>query len=372
MREDILYTTSGEVQSPIDLNPFLIATKFVFSFLGLPLNVFLSTIIARLRRLRSKPRNIFLLGIFFSNLIIYVPPIIELLYWIQPDVNICKAYISVVGLPYIILLWNILCALIDRYVAITYPMWHRKKVTVRGVGWFLIVSSASLVFIVKFVYIFEIVPFKCDIRTLHAKIAGWTTVILFILCVIVHVVLYRRTKSLLVESRTIQMNPDARRTSPNRNNEQIIPHRQDLVAADEHNQETEDPRPNPMSSAENHVAVINAGELNRHDTLASSSHMFIHMPNGTLSKLELAATANLTEGVTSLFIFSSPLLLFFFCIFFCNLLAESECGKISWLAPYVKEFGLVHAVYNPIIYIFRNEELWTVLKSKFNRLSSGQ
>lgn len=376
IREDILYTISGEVQSPIDTNFILMAIKVILAFFGLPLNIFLGVIIARLRRLHSKPRNIFLLGILISNLIVFFPTVIEVLYWINPDVIICKAYVSIIGLPHIILLWNILCALVDRYIAITYPMWHRKKVTVRGAAWFLVASSASFVFFMKLVYIFEIVPFKCEIRILHGKIVGSTVATLFVACIIVHLIVYRRTRALLSESRTI--GPGNRRTltttnvddgpPPNPNNPSTVP-RQGL-STDGNNPGLRDSDPNPIPPVENQ---LNGCELNRHQGLHSSSHMFIHMPNGTLSKMEMWATKTLIEGVTSLFVFSSPLIILFFIIFFCHLLMEPECSSYSFLpGPYVKEFALVHAVYNPIIYLFRNEELWSVLKSKFNNLSSGQ
>ena len=123
--------------------------------------MYLAIIIIRLRRLHSKPRNIFLLGIIFCNLLTLVPAFIEIIYWVLPVEFVCQSYVAVVGLPNNISLWNMLLALIYRYVAIQYPIWHREKVTVCRVIYFLLFSSVFLIFRQKFVFIFGFELIRC-------------------------------------------------------------------------------------------------------------------------------------------------------------------------------------------------------------------
>lgn len=164
---------NGQIENPIDQqDAYLISAEITCSFIGIPLNVFLVIIIIRFRRLHSKPRNIFLLGIVLSNIIAFLPPIIELAYWIVPMESVCKAYNIILGLPYAILLQNMLLALGDRYVAITYPLWHLKTMTVGFVTYFLVLSTLTLIFLLKFVYITGMIPLRCEILYLHGKVIG--------------------------------------------------------------------------------------------------------------------------------------------------------------------------------------------------------
>ena len=54
-------------------------------------------------------------------------------YYLSLNDGICVFYVSVVGLPYSVFFLNIFLPLIDRYVAITRPLWYRDNVTIRGV-----------------------------------------------------------------------------------------------------------------------------------------------------------------------------------------------------------------------------------------------
>ena len=202
-QEGVLLTTSGEPQKATEINAFLIITKVLSCFIGIPLNVFVAIIIIRLRRLHSKPRNIFFLGIIFSNLLTFVPALIEVIYWVLPLDIVCQSYVAVSALPNTLLLWNMLLALIDRYVAIKYPIWHREKVTVRRVIYFLLFSSVFLGFLIKFVYIFGLIQLRCTVWTVHSKVVGLTMAILFVLCVIAHFIVFQQTKTLLQKNRTL-------------------------------------------------------------------------------------------------------------------------------------------------------------------------
>jgi dopamine receptor D1 len=130
--DDVLYNANDEVYHPIIQNNFLMVIKFICCLIGIPLNVSIAVTIIRRRNLRTKPRNIFLLGIILSYLSFFIPPAIELIYWgPYPIDSVCQSYVAVVALPHGLLLSNMLLALADRYMAINHPLFHREKITVR-------------------------------------------------------------------------------------------------------------------------------------------------------------------------------------------------------------------------------------------------
>ncbi len=115
--------------NPMNRNLWAIIFKLIGATIAIPLNLLLSIIILHLRRFRSKPRNLFLLGILFSNLTATIPPLVEVVdyFFISPPGSIpeegrigsslvsCKIYIVIRGLPEVFLLLNILFSLVDKY-----------------------------------------------------------------------------------------------------------------------------------------------------------------------------------------------------------------------------------------------------------------
>ena len=361
---NILLTEDGKVQHPINVDLFLIVTKCITSVIGIPLNLLVAIIIIRLRRFHSKPRHIFLLGIIFSDLFIYVPVLIEFVYWNSPVNYVCEAYVAVVGLPYSILLLNMLLALSDRYIAIKNPLWHRKRVTVRFAVICLLLSSASSVFIMKFVYIFGFAPIRCEIWFDHGRVVGLTTVLLFVLCTIANFIVYRQTKTLLQKSRTVkpEINDIGLRTFIQ-------------------NQETTDVESqaasqiyvgNNTNTTPALIEVQTIGNKTRNATdsnVDTSASMAIHVDSKTLHKMEMEATRTLITSVTSLFAMALPPVLLFLTVYFCRLIGTFQCSRVSWVAPYFKIFGLIHSSINPLIWLLRNDEFRLVLTLKIDQTS---
>ncbi len=361
---NILLTEDGKVQHPINVDLFLIVTKCITSVIGIPLNLLVAIIIIRLRRFHSKPRHIFLLGIIFSDLFIYVPVLIEFVYWNSPVNYVCEAYVAVVGLPYSILLLNMLLALSDRYIAIKNPLWHRKRVTVRFAVICLLLSSASSVFIMKFVYIFGFAPIRCEIWFDHGRVVGLTTVLLFVLCTIANFIVYRQTKTLLQKSRTVkpEINDIGLRTFIQ-------------------NQETTDVESqaasqiyvgNNTNRTPALIEVQTIGNKTRNATdsnVDTSASMAIHVDSKTLHKMEMEATRTLITSVTSLFAMALPPVLLFLTVYFCRLIGTFQCSRVSWVAPYFKIFCLIHSSINPLIWLLRNDEFRLVLTLKIDRTS---
>lgn len=369
---DIILTPNGEVQKPISLDIFLIITKLISAFIGIPLNTFIVLIIIRLRRLHSKPRNIFLLAMIISNLLLYFPSLIELIYWFLPLENVCRSYVAVIGLPNAILLWTMFLALADRYVAIKYPLKHREKVTVRRAIVFLFISTAVLIFIMKFIFIVGLAPIGCEIWFVHSKVIGATVFVLFASCIVTHFIVYRQTKMLLQESRRVKPKTSYKGksvTQAERNEMFNEPVDQQIVTRDI---ESINPEIGGLHAEANPAAAENqARAIVTNDSHHSNTSMVIHVNIGTLSQMEMEATRTLIAGVTSLFVMASPPLLFFLSVFLCRLTGRPECTSMTWLAPYFREVTSVWAVYNPLLWLFRNGELWLVLKTKIDSFSKN-
>lgn len=329
--EDVFLIIDGQVRSAIIQDIPLILFKVACSAVGVPLNILIACAILRLRRLHSKPRNIFLLGITASNLTAYVPVIFEIAYFFYPQEAICKCYVALVGLPDVFLLLNIFLSLADRYVAISHPLWHRKKVTVRRVTVWLIIGFILAITINKYMFIIGWEPFTCAVSLRASQTIGTCLVVLFTLCVIVRITVYQQTKKLLVY------------------------HRQVAVAGKSSSGSEE--------IAMNHLKAGPAEEGGSDPTQVATSssngriHLHAQMNQQTLHRMELEATKTLVAGVTSLIVLASPLVIFLVSINICRrIYILAYCNSYSWLASYLKQLGLVHAIYHPSMYLSWNPE----------------
>jgi hypothetical protein len=333
--DNIVQPENNQEYNPIDLVFFLIIVKCVCCSIGIPLNVSIIVTIIRHRQFRSKPRKIFLLGIFFSNLSFFAPALIQLIYWgFYPVESLCKAYVALVGLPQILLLSNMLLALVDRYLAIDDPWAHREKMTVRLACPIVVISSALIAFLLKFVYIAGLVPLRCQMLPIHSNILAAILITLFLSCIAMNFIVYRQTK--------IHLRRDSRTLSPQGINEEIVLNERVFF------------------SNESGSAIIS---LN--DQLTNNRPMSIHVDRRRTFEMEVEATCTLIIGVTSLFVTVCPMFILLLTIIVCQLVydTELECSNLTWLMTYFKELGSIHAVYSPLIFIMRNKELRVALFS---------
>jgi dopamine receptor D1 len=333
---EIVLNIYGDVYNPVDIkDKVLIFLKFVCCIIGIPLNVSIAVTIIRHRRLYRKPRNIFLLGIIFSYLAFFVPAIIELIYWgMYQDDSVCEAYVAVVSLPHFLLLWNMLLALADRFVAINYPLLHREKMTVCLASCVVCFSSISLPFLLKFVYTFRLIPLRCVMWIVLVKFLLIVLAVLFVLCTALNVVVYRKTKALLRETRTLH------------------PPFTDVV------------QPSHFRSVEvssrNNLIQRASTNMNENSAAVAVRPMSVHVDRRKINRIEMEATLTLILGVTSLLVTFFPYFVCFFLYRLCRLLigSQSECSNFNWISPYLIEMGLINAVYSPLIFLIRNRELW--------------
>ncbi len=354
-------TEDGKKQHPIVLDVYLVSTKIVCALVGVPLNVFIAINITRLCRRFAKPRYIFMLGIMFCDLLAFVPVAVELTYFILPEEYVCRTYVAIIGVPYPLLLLNMSFALSDRYIAIKYPLWHHKKLSVQFTIGFLVISSISFIFLVKFVLIFQIVPLRCEVQFVHSLIVGGSSILLFTLCNIMNFVVYRQTKTILARTRNskhLTINDSFRIEKENG------------ISHDESDQKPADCQQvttgmKIVVGNDDQNTILMASVV-ANETNIPAPGVSVHVDNEQISQIELKATNTLIAGVTSLFTMAFPLILLFFVTHFCRFFGgnSTECN-FFWIAPYLKELGLVHAaIYNPLIWLIRNDEFRLVLKSK--------
>ena len=186
---------------PIELNWIQSTCHILLVFTGVPLNLFIAIIIMTFKRLHNKPRNVLWLGVTFFNLLTLLTILIELLAYHTQNSVVCLIFVSITGVAYTSILFNLLLALIDRYTAIVHPIWHRQNVTVRwvitgqSVGFFLIV------FVIKFPFIAQFAPPYCGYYPVHAKLIAVTNLLLFVSCILAEMIVYMKTRQYFKSNR---------------------------------------------------------------------------------------------------------------------------------------------------------------------------
>jgi hypothetical protein len=170
-------------------------------------------------------------------------------------------------------------------------------------------------------YIVGLDILRCEILLLQVKTATILFIILFGSCTAMNIVIYRQTKILLRESRTVGTTRDERTRVSN-----------DSVTAN-----------------------------NQHSTVVSP--MSIHVGRKKLGQLEMEATQTLIISMTSLCVMPCLNFVFMATFFACRLVfGQLECSNLNGMGYFIKEISLIPAIYGPIIFLVRNKELraaWT-------------
>ena len=333
---------------PIQFDLFKSICHIVLITIGVPLNLFIAVVILTFKRLHKKPRNIVWLGVILSNLLTLLTVLIELLAYHTQNNFLCLCYVSIMGVAYTCLLYNLFLALADRYAAIVYPLWHREKVTVQRVIVAQLVGFLILVFIIKFPFIWRLVPLHCGICLLHGKMIAATNLTLFALCIIAEIVLYHKTRQYFNNSRdgtSVSFTPRQPRNSDKESD-----------VSDE-------------TSPDNRIRIV---MTNRHknDANTNGSPPVIRRHNhiGNNRRMEIEATWSLLAGVLSLMIFTFPILLLAFIDWGCRrIYSGDQCSSIDVATFHAREFLLVHLVYNSVMYIARSQEFSSTVRDKIGR-----
>ena len=241
-------------------------------------------------------------------------------YFFWPSDLTCKVNISVTGLSDAFLLLNSFFSLVDRYVAIGYPLWHRSNMTMPLVISVILFGNVLQAFILKFMYIAKLFPLRFQMRPVEGKLYLGSLTLLFVLCFLARVTVYFQTKRILSESRPPSVDGDlAERVVCNRSKD-----------------------PGIKASVR-----IQLGP---------------RISQNMLNRLEIEATRVLVIGVTSLLLTSSPLVVFLIGLTVCYDTSSSieYCNEtFGWLIPYLMQFGLIHSVYHPIVHMIWSKELYS-------------
>jgi cell division protein FtsL len=228
-------------------------------------------------------------------------------------------------------------------MAINHPLLHRDKMNVRSAAVLIVIGSLVVVFLLKFIFIVHIIaPLRCEVCLVHVKLVLIVLSVLSLACTILNFIVYRQTKDLLAESRRLTLETNNVMTENDEDVEWI-----ELSTIGN-------------ESRINHRASSASGSLADHSTQIRTI-MSIHVNKKKLSQIELEATRTLITGVTSLVVMALPPTIFVSIFLGCQLFFGADCSNLNWLSPYMIELGLIHAVYNPLIFIVRNKELRTAL-----------
>jgi dopamine receptor D1 len=356
---DFQNATSGSVKT-IQINVFIMIAHFICCVIGIPLNVFIASVIVSMRRLRSKPRNILLLGLILSDLSAFVPVLMEFAYLHFPSLELCRTYVAISGLPYILFLINTLLALVDRYTAIAHPLWHFNQVTPVLIVRCQLVASLTASFVYKFPYVVQFLPLSCELQLLQEfNSIAITLMILFSSCILAHVIVYRQTKRVLANYVPKGWKRGTFTSSKNEKRAAEVVTRSEGVQSLQQQ---------PLSIFQQPLSSMNSDGTQQQRQQVPVDEMSIHISDRRVSQLEVEATRTMIVNVTSLSIMTGPFILFTLTVFLCRFSGEEQVGSsLAWLAPYLKELVVLHAVYHPAIQLSRSSELSSAMKQWLNR-----
>ena len=287
---------------------------------GLSLNLLVAGRIVTKQRLH-KPRHIFWLGVTFSCLSAQLVSLNELFfsYLYLEDRPTCATFHPFLAVPYANLLLNVFFCLVDHYVAITYFMWHTRKMKIKWIFTAQLLGFISISILFKNSYFLDESGLSCRLE--DGKIVIFTLMTLVVLCLVARVVIYFETKKHFVRQRLVQC--------PNV------------------------PRPQVVELVEETSMSLPQVNDRRH------SDIVVHVGREATGRLEREAACTLVLGVVSLLLFSSPIFIAPLSILFCSQVSGSCESSTSWTIPYFLQLILVHTAYMPVVYIWRNHELFT-------------
>ena len=309
--DDIVRNKDGTVKNPFEMvTTNLVIFKTIISSLGFLLN---SEIVLRIvydTNLMRKPRYILKLSTSFSSMFTLFTNVVGIAHFVLwQDHHFCKFYILIVGWSYGTFLLNFLLSLIDCFVAITFPLWHRSKVDPRFVLISLIILHCVLFLAMKWEFIFGVVPLQCAVQISHTCIRR----------VLFHLIFFCAIFICTDYVLTLKKHPRSLRTiairTPNANSYSVDKQTTTLMA--------------------------------------------VHSSTESVRRMELKATRTfLLDFIIPLFLLPLPGILFlYFYITFCPLIYEMEVcnGLASLITPYIVVLLTIHAVVKPIMSLFLNK-----------------
>lgn len=331
------------------LNKYTAVSHCFYCIVGLPLNLFVTCAILYIDELNCKPRNSLLLGMLMGNILSILVATIEFINFLSPHDDLCKIQHALSGLNYVIFFLNLLLSLIDRYAAITRPLWHRDKVTVRFVVLWQIGLSLFFSVLVKGVFIFQIEPLTCDINMTEVNIYSAITPTLFGSCIVIRIVLYFKTKQLLHQRRRNIVDPPGSAAAATTTTTALVTGSLSLAVT------TTPP-----------ILVVRSGATTETTTAAMS----VHMSGDSIDQLEEEATRTLAYSLTTLLLLFAPAFIYLaFILVYTQFYPIEQCQSVLNWSPFIEELANFHGIAQPMAYLYWSREFWSACKKWIERRS---
>ena len=365
--ESVVRNKDGSVRNPLVIDLYVFSINLFCCLFGLPLNFYMAVRIVSDFRLRNKPKNIFLLDMIICNIFTLFTASLEILNFFWLNETLCKVYVSIVGLSYIAFYFNLLLSLIDRFVAITRPFWHRRNITAKLVIVWLLVFNLSLAVAFKWIYVGGTVPLRCEIQISHGLTFQGILLVELVACIIFHIIDFVETRENLPRpSRTISVLPiRLNRMFQNREiREQETGAELPAHITGETITTGATPTRAATTTADTIVVAVNQRQ---------SATLGIHLNSEGLDRLEKETTKTFLVGIIPILLLSLPWLGFAIFYHICiPLYGGAYCNNYTWMIPYFKALMTCHALVHPVANLCRNEELSspTPLANQFERYYS--
>ena len=331
----------SSAMDPVQLNFITFIFNCICFTIGFPLNCFMTATILCKKRLLKKGKNIFQLALLLCNFLTLSMTLIKIVYYKWPSEELCLIFVALASLPYTAFFFNLLLLLIDRYVSISHALWHHRKVTARFVLFWLILLNLILVFAVKWPYIGQFVPLRCERRFTPSMNFVIIFFIELVSCFVFHITGFRKANELLQSSRTISVKSNAK--GKKKSKQSASANRR----GHQRQRQEEEIEMKPMGID----ATATSSSADRRIT--------VHRSKKNLSRLKMKTTKTFLIGVIPLLLLPCPLLVYnVFMTFICvPLLGDKKCSSdYGWLIIYFKELISIHVLVYVIISVWRNKD----------------
>ena len=173
--------------------------RLVIIVIGTLINLFVSIVIGCSRQLHY-PRHLYWVAISLINQCCIIQAVIQVVAIVGNNNVACQLFVLNAGVYYTIVLTFLALTALDRYLAIARYEWYKKKVTNRGT-----IGLLSFAFAVT--YLASTSPFwtgykniqNCTINMTHMHVILIYDLLLGILCVILHAMIYVRSRKFINE-----------------------------------------------------------------------------------------------------------------------------------------------------------------------------
>jgi len=188
--DEVVRNKDQTVAHPMEINEPLAWILGAFCVFGFPLNFEIIIHILYDKTMRLKPRYIIQLAIAFSGVFLLLTNVVLIVdFCFGPNEILCNVFVSfLMGVPYNCFMLNYFLYLIECFVAIAFPLWHRVYVTHRPVVYGLIGLNSSMALAVELPLIIGIAPVRCDLQWVHGPIINGIWAVFFVLCFVFCVV----------------------------------------------------------------------------------------------------------------------------------------------------------------------------------------